>query len=441
VVASFMLDVLVAPVRQGLPSGSRFALLEGGRLIHGAGDVTGTAVPVDLAGRTLTLRVAAPLAMAGLGAAAGLLGGGMVIIGAIAPLFVQGNRREDESRRATDEQAALRRVATAAAARPEDVALLIAREAALLVGADLGLVCRFDDRTARTVGSWGDQRGLALGAVPLVGEGVLARVSRSGAAARVEDYATLPPGDPVAGSEWARRMVGAVGAPVRVGETTWGAVLVAHGSRRPWPADTEERLGRFADLAAAAIASAEARRDLALQATTDPLTGLANRRTFEERLDAETARALRTGGPLALALIDIDHFKRVNDRFGHQAGDRVLIEMAERLTSIARPQDLVARIGGEEIAWLMGDTDVDGAHEAAERARRRVAGEPFEGVGRVTVSGGVCDLDRAPRAGGLVRGADLALYRAKDGGRDAIARAPRVIHAAETGPTPAGAPS
>jgi len=441
VLASFMLDTLVAPVLEGLPPGSRFALFEGPRLIHGGRDAGGTAVSVAVAGGTWTLRLDAPTAWGGLAMPAGLLVGGMAMVGVLALLFVQGNRREDESGRVAAEQAALRRVATAAAASPEDVVTLIAREAALLTGADLGLVCRFDDDHARTLGVWGEERMVAPRAVRLDGEGVLARVAHSGEPARIEDYAALPAGDALAGPEWTRNVASAVAAPVRVGGSAWGAVLVARHGRSPWADDTEERLARFAELAAAAISSAEARRDLALQATTDPLTGLANRRTFEERLDAETARARRTGRPLALALIDVDHFKRVNDTHGHQAGDRVLTEIARRLSAIARPQDLLARVGGEEIAWLMGDTEMTGAHEAAERGRRRIGDDPFTGIGTVTISGGVCDLRRAPAAGGIVRGADIALYQAKERGRDAIVRASSTRGPAAAGATPAGSSS
>ena len=420
--ASFMLDAVVEAVREGLPPGTRMQILEGGRSVYGPADLTsGVSVTGDVAGRTWTLRLDVPASNAGLATAAVILIGGMMITGGVGLLFAQGNRRERDSRRVASEQSALRRVATAAASTPEDVVSLVAMEAALLVGADIGLVCRFDDGRARTVGAWGEGESAAPLSLPLRGDGALARVARTGEPVRVDDYVNLPPDDPMAGSEWTRVVACTVATPVRVGATLWGAVLVGRHERRPWPADTEQRLGRLADLAAAAIASAEARRALALQATTDPLTGLANRRTFEGRLDAESARAERGGQPLALALLDIDHFKRVNDRFGHQAGDRVLLEVARRLSSIARPQDLVARIGGEEIAWLMADTDELGAYEAAERARRRIAGESFDGVGVVTVSVGVCDRDRAVRAGGLMRGADLALYWANGHGRDRTA--------------------
>jgi diguanylate cyclase (GGDEF)-like protein len=173
----------------------------------------------------------------------------------------------------------------------------------------------------------------------------------------------------------------------------------------------------------------------------DPLTRLYNRRYFDRRLHSELAFATRHGMQMAVLMIDVDHFKRVNDTHGHQAGDRVLTEIAGRLSAIARPQDLLARVGGEEIAWLMGDTGMTGAHAAAERGRRRVGDDPFAGIGTVTISGGVCDLRRAPAAGGIMRGADLALYQAKERGRDAIVRATSTRGPAGAGVTPAGSSS
>jgi diguanylate cyclase (GGDEF)-like protein len=196
-------------------------------------------------------------------------------------------------------------------------------------------------------------------------------------------------------------------------------VLVATGPGQAFSPDADERLARFADLVGLAVSHADARARLAAQAVTDPLTGLANHRAFHEHLRAECRRALRHGRTLSLVLIDLDHFKQINDALGHQAGDRVISQAAERLASCARPGDLVARIGGDEFAWILPETGGMGGFSAAERARRLLAERPFADVGLVSFSAGVCDLAQASDADELVRLADGALYWAKAHGRDA----------------------
>ncbi len=157
-------------------------------------------------------------------------------------------------------------------------------------------------------------------------------------------------------------------------------------------------------------------------AAVDPLTGLANHRTFHERLAAEVGRAKRTGRGVALVLMDLDHFKRVNDHHGHQTGDRVLEHAARVMRDETRSGELIARVGGEEFAMLLPDADVDEALRAAERIRRAIAATDFPAVGRMTVSAGVCDMAHAEDAGTLYRLADGALYWAKHRGRDRVVR-------------------
>ncbi len=156
------------------------------------------------------------------------------------------------------------------------------------------------------------------------------------------------------------------------------------------------------------------------ESITDHLTGLANRREFDDRLIAEVERAHRHGRELSLVILDLDHFKDINDAHGHAAGDLVLAHVAAELGRLARLGELVARVGGEEFAWLLPEADLAEATWAAERARRAIAGSPAPGGHRVTLSAGACSLDEDGDARDLYRRADAALYRAKADGRNRV---------------------
>jgi diguanylate cyclase (GGDEF)-like protein len=160
------------------------------------------------------------------------------------------------------------------------------------------------------------------------------------------------------------------------------------------------------------------------RAITDPLTGLYNYGFFRERLALELERAQLTGDPLALAIFDIDHFKRFNDTHGHQEGNRVLAKVAEILKRTGRRGDVVARYGGEEFVALLYGAGPGDAWRFAEGFRGAIAAHPFAGgsgeaVSRVTVSGGVAVFPvDAQDDLALIKVADERLYRAKEGGRN-----------------------
>lgn len=172
--------------------------------------------------------------------------------------------------------------------------------------------------------------------------------------------------------------------------------------------------------------SAEARyhEELHLRATHDPLTAMFNRRHFIEAADREIARATRHGRPLSLCIVDVDLFKPINDRFGHISGDEVLAKIAALMLSLVRDDDTAARIGGEEFAVLLPETDAGHAAAFAERLRATVAGAEFRPGGeprRITVSIGVTALrEGRDSCGRMMAAADAALYRAKDEGRDRV---------------------
>jgi diguanylate cyclase (GGDEF)-like protein len=156
---------------------------------------------------------------------------------------------------------------------------------------------------------------------------------------------------------------------------------------------------------------------------TDPLTGLANRRHFDATLAAELKRFDRYATPVSLVMVDLDHFKRVNDTYGHAGGDAVLAEVARRLQTMTRETDLVARFGGEEMCVVLPSTSLDGAAQLAERLREVLAASPVPFDGEpipVTASFGVATATRIGGPAGLIRDADAALYRAKHQGRNRV---------------------
>jgi diguanylate cyclase (GGDEF)-like protein len=160
-------------------------------------------------------------------------------------------------------------------------------------------------------------------------------------------------------------------------------------------------------------------------ATRDSLTRLLNRGTILERLTQELERARRHAHPIAVILADIDHFKRVNDTYGHQAGDQVLASVSSRIMAAIRPYDLAGRYGGEELIVVLEGVDECGAMQCAERLRDVIAREPFDltdGEVAVTCSFGVVASADATSvvADDLIRYADAALYAAKRNGRNRV---------------------
>ncbi|WP_059018502.1 sensor domain-containing diguanylate cyclase [Mycobacterium sp. M26] len=155
-------------------------------------------------------------------------------------------------------------------------------------------------------------------------------------------------------------------------------------------------------------------------AVTDALTGVWNRRHGEELFNAELTQARQTSRPLTLLMLDIDHFKAINDRYGHQAGDRVLIEVSRRLQANLPSTDIVARWGGEEFVILLRGSDIDEGMATAEKLRGQMADMIFVDVGPVTVSIGAAERWAGDSLDSWLARADEALYRAKRSGRNAV---------------------
>jgi diguanylate cyclase (GGDEF)-like protein/PAS domain S-box-containing protein len=284
------------------------------------------------------------------------------------------------------EHAALHRVTEAVASEAEGSALypLVAREMARLLDAAAARVVRYREGEQETVGAW------------------------------------HRPGPPAAGAGPPH----VVSAPIRVHGRLWGAVAAVFHAPADAPWGAAERVERFAQLVRLAVANAETRARLVAQATTDALTGLVNHATFHIELAEAVASAVRAGRTLALAVIDLDRFKVLNDTLGHRSGDDALAAIGDLLRRHARGGDVVGRTGGEELAWLMPDTGLSGGRAAAERLRAAIARAPVGGPDGVTASIGVTELLESDRdADELFRRADAALYEAKAGGRDRVVAA------------------
>lgn len=217
-----------------------------------------------------------------------------------------------------------------------------------------------------------------------------------------------------------------IAVPLRRGEQErpFGALVCGHHEVATLRAMEARNAKNLAVIAAGALETAWEVDNARRNARTDPLTGLANRRGFDERFSQVVQETDRYGGTAALILVDVDHFKRVNDTYGHDGGDLVLVAIADALADGRRTVDTTARLGGEELAILLPQTDARGAREVAERMRKRLEAlvvRTSAGEVRVTASFGVAEYTaRAGEPQRVVERADQALYAAKRNGRNRV---------------------
>ena len=281
-------------------------------------------------------------------------------------------------------------------------------------------------RTSEVEGTrFADNAGLVSAAVRL-------RSSLPGKGIRVSEATVLDEGTRLRGLAAIKIL------PLKTADRVLGTLLLGSKRERAFPPEAVRQLEVIAMQAADALLRARLFEQSERLATTDGLTGLANHRTFQARLDEQLAVARRYGKRLSLILCDVDHFKAVNDTYGHPVGDQVLQGTARVLLKEARETDLVARYGGEEFALVMPETESAGAVAIAERIRARLAETAFPselGPLRVTLSLGVATFpDDAQAKSRLIELADASLYHAKRHGRN------RAVAASGIGAVRAAAP-
>jgi diguanylate cyclase (GGDEF)-like protein len=216
--------------------------------------------------------------------------------------------------------------------------------------------------------------------------------------------------------------------PLRVGSSDFGSLVLSAPS---FDADQVETAASLAAQVVVALENARLHRIVERQALVDSLTGLANRRSLEETLRVELARAARFHEPVTIVLADLDDFKRINDTYGHAAGDEVLKAFASALRSTVRESDVAGRWGGEEFALVLTGTDADGGARLADRARRTIEERevqmPNGDFVTVTASFGVASFPEAAELGEVLAAADSALYAAKREGKNRVVVSPESV--------------
>ena len=294
------------------------------------------------------------------------------------------------------------RILDAVAVEPDPVELfaVVAEEIAHDLGVTAAAIVRFETAGFATIVGAAEPRGSATlvpgATIPLSGDSPASLVFTTGQAAP----------DAV---------------PVRVGARVWGAV-VAEGA-------DPTRLAELALAAQPAIAFADASAQLGALATRDHLTNLPDHRAFHEQLRAEARRANRHERALSLVLVNVDGFRQINADHGRLAADRVLAEVGRRLAATVRNGELVARLSADHFGWILPETEGLNGWIAAERARRAIAAAPIEGVGVVTASAGVCDLEAVSGPDELLAFTEVALAHAKAASGDVTFRWSRELDA------------
>ncbi|HEX3616728.1 MAG TPA: diguanylate cyclase [Solirubrobacteraceae bacterium] len=345
-------------------------------------------------------------------------GTGYIAVGGIVSTgkrMVDGLRLRAETLAA--EQGALQRAASAVI-RGKDadhIFQLVSSDLAQLLGISLVNVSRYDSETSATVlGTWDD------GTVGGFERGVAQVFDVDGGFAQVLASRSVVRNNSLPESSLARSRgcKSTLLAPIMIDGAPWGVISLASPDPNAFKRADEQRIQAFAEMLARIVTSLDDRARLETEALTDQLTGLPNHRAVHQRLRADLAAAARHAAPLSVAMIDVDNFKEINDRHGHDRGDAVLGFVAECMRRVSRANDTVGRLGGDEFMWILPDTNSSDAVKAVERARELIA--HGRGLDAATTSVGICDTISTSDPAELVRRADVALYASKASGRNQV---------------------
>jgi diguanylate cyclase (GGDEF)-like protein len=316
------------------------------------------------------------------------------------------------------EQVALRRAASAVMAGedPNDVFALVTEELAKLVDCALaGIFECVDGERVKVIAGWGktDEQTPPIGTLmPIVPGAPMATAIESRATTR-GTHLDRQPGT----IGYMVGVVSTIAAPVVIGGSVWGLIGLGSHNEAGFDRYDEQRTHAFAELLASIVTSLDERARLESEALTDQLTGLPNHRALHQRLEAELATAERHGRQLAVAMLDLDNFKEINDAGGHASGDEALQQVARCLCDGRRSGDTVGRLGGDEFMWILPDADSHQALAAVERVREQIGLVSVLGR-QPTTSAGICDTSSTSNPAELVRRADIALYASKASGRN-----------------------
>lgn len=350
------------------------------------------------------------------------------IIGRQAGVALQNARRYEEALRESHRRHLLyaASVAFGAALAPEQLYLAIHRMMARLMPCDSIAIAVFDEATEEINYVYlADGRGRWPSAVVPVSRGLLGFIIRTGISLRVTgcdpEIEALFGAEPFGEGEDATGSLLALALPI--GDRTIGAITVQAVAPDAYTADDLSALETLAVTAAIAIQNAQLFARVNELATIDPLTGVSNRRHFLEQALHEIERASRYQHPVSLLMLDADHFKQINDRYGHMAGDQVLRAIAMRCSADLREIDVIGRYGGEEFLVLLPETPIPQALAVAERLRDVIGSEPVStDIGPVAVSVSIGVASFPAGATGtfeqLLDQVDKALYKAKAAGRN-----------------------
>lgn len=321
--------------------------------------------------------------------------------------------------------------------RMEEWAKELAATASMLIGGSGGAVIAWNGVQGSVVAVAGDDGGPKAGGNVDAGGSEIGLAARSAAPIIRPEVTTRTP-LAAADERWYSRPRSLVVLPLETADGVLGVVAAWNADRPGFDDAGLAALRTLAPYAALQLRQMLMQDTLRERAETDPLTGLPNRGAFNEKFDDLVKQYRRYRHPLSLILFDVDHFKRVNDTWGHDAGDAVLRQIARILASSVRETDFEARIGGEEFVVLLPETDLPQAIDTAERIRTAVEQGSFDYNGQrleIRISAGVASAPRViADPAGLLTSADGALYASKQGGRN------RVTAATASGAAPVGDP-